>query len=186
MFFTKKTPQKRDKKNTFFLVLLFFVLFDVLHTMNWPYDSKSWLEYPAECLWYLMPGIVYHIIALILSLIAVAMIQFFKFCKPRITTVLIFQGYLLIIAMLVNGIWSCSIWGKLYWSVDYTADFSAFFPITPRKIVYSWGPELSGGLNKISLTVLNLIWAFFAVITWGLAFIATRWTTQLSRKDHNK
>jgi hypothetical protein len=84
--------------------------------------------------------------------------------------------------MLVNGLWSCFIWGHLYWSVDYTSDFSAFIPITSGQIDYSWGPEMSGGLNGITLLQLNLIWAVFAVSAWTLAFFATRWTINSRRK----
>jgi hypothetical protein len=150
--------------------------------MNWPPDPKSWFEYPSECLWYLMPGIVVHVGALILSLIAVATFRAFKCRTPRVATILIFQGYLLFAAMLVNGFWSCAIWGHLYWSVDYTADFSVFYPITRGQIEYAWGPEMSGGLNGITLGGLNVVWTIHATVAWMLAFVATRLTTRPNKK----
>lgn len=144
--------------------------------MTWPPDPKSWLEYPAECLWYLMPGIFLHLTALLLSLIAITLFRAFKVWTPRITTILIFQAYLLLAAMLVNGVWSCAIWGHFYWSVDYTADFSVFYPITRQRIEYSWPPDMSGGLKGITLGELRFFWFVHAFIAWLVAFLATRWT----------
>mgnify|MGYP007092108871 CR=1 FL=1 len=107
--------------------------------------------------------------------------------RPRISTVMIFQAYLLISSMIVNGFWSCIIWGKLYWSVDYTSDFSVFMPIRRSQIEYSWSAEMAGGLNRVTLTQLNLVWALFAISAWVLAFLATRWTiSTLSKRQENK
>jgi hypothetical protein len=107
--------------------------------------------------------------------------------RPRISTLMIFQAYLLISSMIVNGFWSCIIWGKLYWSVDYTSDFSVFIPIRRSQIEYSWSAEMAGGLNGVTLTQLNLVWALFAISAWVLAFLATRWTiSTLSKRQENK
>ncbi len=143
--------------------------------MDWPPDPKSWLEYPAECLWYLIPGLLYHAAILLASPLLIAIVRVLTRYRPRSSTTLIFQGYLLLAAMIVNGVWSCAVWGHLYWSVDYTADFSVFLPITTNQIEYSW-EQIAGGLNGITLTQLNVIWAIFAASAWLLSFVAT-WLT---------
>jgi hypothetical protein len=155
--------------------------------MNWPPDPKHWSEFPVECLWYLLPGGLFHVIAFPI-LLGLMMITAWKgILQPRISTLMIFQGYLLISAMIMNGLWSCIIWGKLYWSVDYTSDFSVFMPIRRSQVEYSWGPEMSGGLNGITLTHLNLVWLGFAILAWVLAVVATRWTTtKLIKTKENK
>jgi hypothetical protein len=151
--------------------------------MNWPPAPKSWFTYPVECLWYLFPGIVFHVVALVLSVIVVVTFRAFKCRTPHVATILIFQGYLLLAAMHVNGFWSCAVWGRFYWSVDYTADFSVFYPITHRQIENTWGPQMSGGLNGITLGELNVMWAIHATVAWLLAFFATRWTIHLNKRD---
>ena len=150
--------------------------------MNWPPDPKSWLELPAECLWYLLPGLVWHAMFFVVSLIVLLILGLIGSRRFGLSASILFQGYLLISSMFVNGLWSCIVWGRLYWSVDYTSDFSVFMPITRGQIDYSWGAEMSGGLNGITLFQLNLIWAIFAMAAWGLAFWATRWTMSHRRK----
>jgi hypothetical protein len=96
---------------------------------------------------------------------------------------MVFQGYLLIAAMIANGIWSCAVWGRLYWSVDYTSDFSAFIPMFKSQIEYSWGPDMNGGLNGVTLSQLNSVWFVFAAAVWILAFLATCFTINARRKQ---
>lgn len=150
--------------------------------MNWLHNPKSWIEFPSECLWYIIPGLVFHAIGFIVALVIVMILGWFRIQWPRLSTLMIFQLYLLISAMIVNGVWSCTIWGNLYWSVDYTSNFSVFMPIQPRQIGYSWGPEMTGELNGITLTHLNLVWAIFAITAWMLAFFTTRWTCSKLRR----
>ncbi len=152
--------------------------------MNWPPDPKSWFEFPLECLWYLFPGLVAHLTALVVSLLVFALLRCFKCRLPRLSTLILFQGYLLLAAMLANGFWSCAVWGNLYWSVDYTSDFSAFFPISSDQIEYSWGPQLTGGLNGITLSQLNAVWASFILGAWLLAIGATWWTLRSMNMRH--
>jgi hypothetical protein len=150
--------------------------------MNWSHDPKSWLDFPAECVWYLMPGVVFHAIGFIVSLVVIMVLDWFRYHQLRLSALMIFQAYLIIFAMIANGIWSCIVWGNLYWSVDYTSDFSVFMPIRRSRVEYSWGTEMAGGLNGITLTQLNLVWALFAVSAWIIAFFATRWTCTRQRK----
>ena len=151
--------------------------------MNWPHDPRSWFEFPAECLWYLLPGVLFHVIAFPILLGLMMVLGWFGIFRPRISTLILFQAYLLASAMIANGIWSCAVWGRLYWSVDYTSDFSTFMPITRRQIESSWGPDMAGGLNDITLAQLNLVWLAFAALVWILAMLATSWTISARRKQ---
>ena len=151
--------------------------------MIWPPDPKSWSEFPAECCWYLFPLAPFlHIFAFIASLGALMIFRMVGVRGLRFSTIILYHGYLLIAAMIANGVWSCAIWGRLYWSVDYTSDFSPFYPITKGVICYSWGPNYSGGLNGLTLTELNMVWLVFALGTWLSAFFLTRWTCRPVRR----
>lgn len=120
-----------------------------------------------------MPGLLVHLFFLLLSLVLMGLLSFSKLKMPEVKTVLLFHGFLLVFAMLANGVWSCSVWGNLYWSVDYTSDFSAFYPITRGVIDYSWGEEMSGGLRDVSLTELNFVWFGFVLVVWAAGLAAT-------------
>ena len=141
------------------------------------------MEFPVECFWYLLPGGLLHIIAFPVFAAGHSILRLAKCRRPRLVTVMVFQGYLLIAAMIANGIWSCAVWGRLYWSVDYTSDFSVFIPMFQSQIEYSWGLDMSGGLNGITLSQLNWVWFVFAAAVWILAFIATRFTINARRKQ---
>ena len=145
--------------------------------MNWPPSTKSWVEFIPECFWYLFPGLFYHIVAILLTLGLYFVFTFTPIKLPRLRSVLLFHTCLIITAMLANGIWSCTIWGNYYWTVDYTSDFSAFTPIARVQIDYSWGEDITGGLNGVSLVQLNQIWLGFVAFTWlaafGLTFLIT-------------
>ena len=146
--------------------------------MDWPPNPKTWSDFPTECFWYLLPGLLVHAFFLALSLAIIGLIPFHKRRNFSFFNALTLQGYLLLTAMLMNGFWSCAVWGNLYWSVDYTADFSVFYPITKNVINYSWGSDMTGGLDGISLNQLNIIWAAFTATAWALAFTATFYTTR--------
>lgn len=144
--------------------------------MNWPPGPKNWFDFPVECFWYLLPGMVFHILALVASFAGIVAIRKMSAFRPRFSTAIIFQVYLLIAAMIANGFWSCVIWGRLYWSVDYISDFSVFIPMIRNQVEGSWGPHYSSSLNGITLTELNMVWLASAIGAWLLAFTATRWT----------
>lgn len=149
--------------------------------MIWPPDPKSWSEFPAECFWYLLPGIAFHILAVVLSSIGIRAIRSVSRYRPKFSTAMIFQGYLLIAAMIANGIWSCVIWGRFYWSIDYTADFSVFMPFVRNQVTGGWSATYYNSLNGVSLTELNMFWLIFALGAWTAAFFATRWKIRRNR-----
>lgn len=145
--------------------------------MNWPPTPYTWSEFIPECLWYLLPDGILHVAIFILSAVIFGIMWRCGVRRlPRFGTLALFQAYLLLIAMIMNGFWSCTIWGRLYWSVDYVSDFSPFYPITSGVIHYSWSEKITGGLNGISLMTLNGVWLVFSSLTWILAALLTRFT----------
>jgi hypothetical protein len=77
----------------------------------------------------------------------------------------LFWILLFFVAVIFNGVWSCSVWGRLYDSTDYVCDFSPFWPITQGVIDAPWGND-HGHLLGIKLWQLNLVWLVFAAGTW--------------------
>lgn len=85
----------------------------------------------------------------------------------------LFLGLLLVIGSVANGLWSCLVWGRLYDSVDYVFDFSAFWPITQGVIDARFGDE-RGHLFGVSLFQLQLVWLLFATGTWTATILLYR------------
>lgn len=77
-----------------------------------------------------------------------------------------FLALLLVVGALVNGLWSCLIWGRLYWSTDYVFDFSPFWPITQSVIDAQFG-NLRGALFGVTIRELQAVWLLFALVAWG-------------------
>ena len=79
--------------------------------------------------------------------------------------VVVFHQFFFLSAALFHTIWSCTIWGNLYFSTDYVVDFLPFLPILPRVIEAGFAHYESGWINHgLSLVHLNLIWAAFAIV----------------------
>jgi hypothetical protein len=85
----------------------------------------------------------------------------------------LFLGSLLIVGSVFNGLWSCLIFGRLYFSTDYVFDFSPFWPITQKVIDAPFG-DLRGQLFGVSLFQLQLVWLLFAAGTWTVTIILYR------------
>jgi hypothetical protein len=85
----------------------------------------------------------------------------------------LFMGLLLIVGSVFNGVWSCIIWGRLYFSTDYTFDFSPFWPISQKTIDAPFG-DMRGELFGVSLFQLQLVWLLFASGTWAVAIVLYR------------
>lgn len=72
----------------------------------------------------------------------------------------------LLVAAFFNGLWSCSVWGWLYYSIDYVSDYSPFWPISQSVIDDHFG-DRHGELFGVSLFQLQLVWLLFAIGTWS-------------------
>jgi hypothetical protein len=136
------------------------------------FHSQPWSSYPAECGIYLVfMGLLHLAIFVVgcLILAAVAIRQRGTFLR-RARQLGLFLGLLLVVGSVSNGLWSCLVWGRLYFSTDYVFDFSPFWPITQRVIDAPFG-DMRGQLLGVSLSQLQLVWLLFAVPTWAVAIV---------------
>lgn len=85
----------------------------------------------------------------------------------------LFVGLLLAVGSFFNGLWSCLVWGRLYYSTDYVFDFSPFWPITQGLIDAPFG-DMRGQLLGVSLFQLQLVWFCFAAATWAVTVLLYR------------
>jgi hypothetical protein len=95
-----------------------------------------------------------------------------RFLK-RVRGLGLFLGLLLVIGSVANGLWSCLVWGRLYFSTDYVFDFSPFWPVTQQVIDAPFG-DMRGQLFGVSLLQLQLVWLLFAASTWALTILSYR------------
>jgi hypothetical protein len=146
------------------------------------HHPHSWSELPAEFLWYLMPMSLLHLALFVAGCVVLALAatkQRGTF-RRRAGRLGLFLGLLLIVGAIFNGVWSCSVWGRLYYSADYVFDFSPFWPITERVLNVTFG-EARGRLLGVSLFQLQLVWLVFAVSTWTITILSYRLIRQRSR-----
>ena len=141
--------------------------------MDWSHQTAPWNTFPQECLYYLFPGLLIHLIVLVISLGLILVFSSSRCYPTRISTILVFNVVFLFLSMLANGIWSCQVWGNLYYSTDYISDFSPLYPIRQAVIDMPFGHQV-GSLNGISLLNLNLTWMIFTVITWVASILVAR------------
>jgi hypothetical protein len=135
-----------------------------------------WAEYPMECFLYVWPMMgIFH---LILFAVGCVILLFASAKEPstyarRIRRFGLFLFLLLFVGALFNGFWSCLIWGRYYYSLDYVFDFSPFWPITQGIIEAPFGDQ-HGALLRGSLFQLQCIWFLFAAGTWTVTIFLYR------------
>ena len=147
-------------------------------SMESPY---SWTAFPGECLIYLSIMVMVHLALFVvgcLALCGVALWNRGTFVN-RARRLGLFLGLLLAVGSISNGFWSCLIWRRLYYSTDYTFDFSPFWPITQGVIDAPFG-EMRGQLFGVSLFQLQLIWLLFALGTWAASIALYRFISRRS------
>jgi hypothetical protein len=98
----------------------------------------------------------------------------------RILRFAIFSLLLLLSGSLFSGIWSCTVWGRFYYSTDYVFDFWPFWPITQSIIDFKFGDE-RGKLIGCTLFQLNLIWLAFSMCAWAITITASWLLSRLLR-----
>src|SRR5258708_6300544 len=134
-----------------------------------------WSEFPAECWIYLQFMSILHLALFIIGgvvLLASARKRLVSFRKQA-GRLALFLSLLLVVGSLFNGVWSCSVWGRFYYSTDYVFDFMPFWPITQITIDASFGNE-HGRLLGVTLFELQLVWLLFATGTWGVTIFLYR------------
>jgi hypothetical protein len=138
-------------------------------------QPHSWSAFPGECLLYLtLMGVLHLAIFLVGCLVlgVLAIRQRGTFLR-RVGRFGLYMGLLLILGSIFNGVWSCAIWGRLYFSTDYVFDFSPFWPITQKVIEAPFG-DARGELFGVSLFQLQLVWLLFASGTWAVTTLLYR------------
>jgi hypothetical protein len=143
--------------------------------MNPTIHPHSWSEFPAECLYYLVPMSVAHLAVFAIGVVVVAALAIKQpgTFRRRVGRLGLFLALLLIAGSLINGLWSCTVWGRLYYSTDYVFDFTPVWPITQQVIDMPFGDQ-RGQLFGVTLTQLQMIWLLFALGTWGVTALSYR------------
>jgi len=102
--------------------------------MDATFDPRPipWNEFPAECLWYLVPMSVVHLVVFIVVCSLLAILSWRQANKMfrRIGRFGLFMILLLLVGALFNGFWSCTVYGRFYRSSDYVFGFIPFWPLT--------------------------------------------------------
>jgi hypothetical protein len=145
-------------------------------------EAHGLLSYPVECFWYWFPlGVIFHGVFFLAGVIAIGTVSIFRRGHFREWFIRwsLFSVSFFVVAGLLNGVWSCVIFGRLYWSADYVSDFSPFRPITQGVLDARFGEEV-GGLLGVSLHQLQAIWLLFAITAWSSGFALYR----LIRRRH--
>jgi hypothetical protein len=133
-------------------------------------ETYTLRDFPLECLYYLIPMSIVHLVVFAIGCIALAFISERLHASYRQLCIrwALFSVVFLITASIANGVWSYLIFGRLYFSTDYVFDFSPFWPITQRVIDARFGDQV-GQLYGITLAQLQIIWFVFALLTWFVA-----------------
>ncbi len=137
------------------------------------FQPIPWNNFLQECYFYLMFVSVLQLALFIIGSIILLVVSALSkkqrpFLGQRVGRFAVFNALLLVVGALFNGVWSCTIWGRFYYSTDYVFDFTPFWPITQRVIDAPFGNE-RGQLLGITLFELQLIWLAFALGTWTIA-----------------
>jgi hypothetical protein len=139
------------------------------------FQPISWSEFPDECLGYFMSMGILSVVALGAVCIVFAVLAVWQrgtFLRRAVHFAL-FAILLSTASALFNALWSCLIWGHLYFSTDYLVDFFPFWPITQRVIDAEFG-GMRGQLLGVSLFQVQLVWLLFASGTWTATILFYR------------
>src|SRR3954463_11873104 len=112
----------------------------------------GWTDYPTECLEYFVLMGVFHIVVFIIGsiLLFFCSLKTLKALPRRLFKFGMFLGIFLGVGSLVNGVWACSTYNRLYHSYDYFFDFIPFWPVGS----YAEHPQVE--TFGTTLTELNL------------------------------
>ncbi len=128
-----------------------------------------------ECFYYFYLLWVPHLIFLI---VVGSILGFLPAKQPvqRLRRILRFGLYLLlflVVGSLFNGLWSCTVYIRLYESRDYAFGFFPFLPLTQSLIE----PRLDQNgmpILRVSWLQLQLVWLLFAAGTWAVTIFISR------------
>jgi hypothetical protein len=138
-------------------------------------ETHGLLSYPIECAWYWGPMSVVHAALFVVGVLCITALALWSrgHFRRRCRRWAIFNVCFFLTAGLVNGLWSCLVFGHLYWTTDYVFDFTPFWPVTQSLLDARFGDQV-GGLLGISLFQLQALWLLFAISAWLGAFTLYR------------
>jgi hypothetical protein len=90
--------------------------------------------------------------------------------KRRMARLALFIALFLIVGSLLNGLWSCLIYGNFYGSADYVFGFVPFWPPTDSFIETR---DAGGNFTGVSFAV-QIAWLIFSAATWAVAVLIYR------------
>lgn len=87
----------------------------------------------------------------------------------------VFNICFLVTSAIMNAIWSCTIWGRVYFSTDYVVDFNPFYPISQAWIEVPFGDVEGKIFPGFSIVHVRAAWFVFAFAAWaGSIFLYSR------------
>jgi len=87
----------------------------------------------------------------------------------------VFSVLLLLTAAVLNAVWSCTIWGRVYYSTDYVVDFNPFYPISQTWIETPFGNMKGQIYPGFGMLHVRAAWFLFALATWtGAIYLYSR------------
>lgn len=143
------------------------------------------IEAPIEALLYAMSfGVAHSVIAGIVLVLGTPLLRngrkrYLTFARA----VIVFNICFLLAGAIMNGIWSCSIWGRVYFSTDYVVDFNPFYPISQAWIEIPFGDVEGKIFPGFTITHVRVAWFLFAFASWASAiFLYSRIRRLWTRK----
>jgi hypothetical protein len=144
-----------------------------------PQTPIPWSDFPVECFWYIAFLSLIHLFIFVIGLAAIAFVpakeprQFLR----RVRHFALFLCIFLVSGSLFNGVWGCSVYGRMYSTSDYVCGFLPFWPLTQAWL------EMPGGVPEDSFFKLQLLWLLFTAGTWGVTILLYRYVTKVCRTD---
>ena len=90
----------------------------------------------------------------------------------------------LVASAVLNAVWSCSIWGRVYFSTDYVVDFNPFYPISQSWIEVPFGNMVGRIFPGFTITHVRAAWFVFSFAAWaGSIFLYSRIRRLWTKKD---
>lgn len=106
--------------------------------------------------------------------------QYFDFARAFI----VFNICFLLTSAVSNGIWSSTIWGRVYFSADYVVDFNPFYPISQSWIESPFGDVEGRIFPGFTILHVRVAWFLFAFASWaGAIFLYSRIRRLWKRND---
>ena len=85
----------------------------------------------------------------------------------RMLRLAVFLGVFLVAGAVLNGLWSCLIYGQFYNSSDYDCGFLPFWPFTKY-----WMEMRDGDGQLMDVPILmHFMWLLFTAFTWGITIV---------------